>query len=125
MEAAIYGMRLGLESLKKLGMSAGQITLTGGGSQSRAWRQMAADITGLPVQIPDTHDSAAMGAALQALWFYLQEDQNGAAPTIEELTEEHLGQTGPTVEPGKNAALYDEGYARYSEYLEALKALYT
>ena len=45
-----------------------RIVLTGGGSQQRAWRQMVADVFGLPVEVPAQAEGAAFGAALQALW---------------------------------------------------------
>lgn len=42
------------------------IVAVGGGARSRFWRQMAADIFGLPVRLVGTADQAAMGAALLA-----------------------------------------------------------
>ena len=68
MEGATFGMRYGLEQLGSLAAGARQIRLIGGGSKSPVWRQMVADITGIPVISPRVTDAAALGAALQAAW---------------------------------------------------------
>jgi xylulokinase len=125
MEAAIYGMRLGLNSLSELGISARQITLTGGGSKSRVWRQLAADITGVPVRLPGFHDSAALGAALQALWYKDIYQKNGKVPEMAEYVEEYIGsQETEAIEPGNNEKAYKEGYERYARYIDLLTPLY-
>ncbi|WP_319417148.1 xylulokinase [Marispirochaeta aestuarii] len=125
MEAAIYGMRLGLNSLSELGLSARQITLTGGGSKSRVWRQLAADITGVPVRLPNFHDSAALGAALQALWYRDVFENTAGVSSMADYVEEHTGsQETELIEPGKNRDGYQEGYKRYARYIELLTPLY-
>ncbi|WP_319477640.1 xylulokinase [Marispirochaeta aestuarii] len=125
MEAAIYGMRLGLNSLSELGLSARQITLTGGGSKSRVWRQLAADITGVPVRLPNFHDSAALGAALQALWYRDVFENTAGVSSMADYVEEHTGsQETELIEPGKNRDGYQEGYEHYARYIELLTPLY-
>ena len=42
------------------------LKLTGGASKSKAWCQMVADISGLPVRIPEVADMACVGAAILA-----------------------------------------------------------
>ncbi|MGI9255491.1 MAG: xylulokinase [Salinispira sp.] len=128
MESAIFAMKQGLESLRKLDMEVRRITLTGGGAQSRVWRQMVADITDLPVHVSFTHESAALGAALQALYFFLRTTESGSflgGSSLEKLAAEHLNQKNDIIEPGRNRAGYAEAYARYAEYLEILKPLYS
>lgn len=44
----------------------GRILLVGGGAKSRAYRQIAADLIGRPVAVPDTDEVVARGAAIQA-----------------------------------------------------------
>src|SRR5690606_679392 len=48
MEGATYALRHGHDALLAAGLQFDAIRLTGGGSQSGAWRQMAADVFGLP-----------------------------------------------------------------------------
>lgn len=58
----------GLEKLKRLGLSSeGRFIVTGGGSNSLAYRQLLADITGRTLLRPLINEGVAYGAALQAL----------------------------------------------------------
>lgn len=66
MEGATLGLAYGLKRFRDLGMSPAEIRLTGGGSQSAAWRQMAADAFGVPVVTLSTAEGAGLGAAIQA-----------------------------------------------------------
>jgi len=78
-------MNYGLERMRKLGIEPSEIRLTGGGSKNRAWRRIAADVFGVDVVCPMVEESAAYGAALQALWTYL--NYVGEKVTIQELTD--------------------------------------
>jgi len=71
MESALFGLKLGLESFVSLGYPIKEIKLIGGGAKSKIWRQMAADIFNLSILVPSYDEAAALGAALQALWCYL------------------------------------------------------
>ncbi len=71
MEGATLGLAYGLNRLRGLGMRPTEIRLTGGGSQSAAWRQICADVFGLPVAGLETSEGAALGAAIQAAWTHL------------------------------------------------------
>ena len=66
MEGATLGLAYGLKRFRDLGMSPREIRLTGGGSKSAAWRQIAADAFGADVVALSTAEGAALGAAIQA-----------------------------------------------------------
>ena len=66
MEGATLGLAYGLRRFQELGVNATEIRLTGGGSKSRIWRQIAADAFGVPVVCLSTAEGAALGAAIQA-----------------------------------------------------------
>jgi xylulokinase len=68
MEGVTLGMNYGLNRLRELGINPTEIRLTGGGSKSAAWRQIAADIFDCQVVCPENEEGAAYGAALHALW---------------------------------------------------------
>lgn len=68
MEGATLGLDYGLQRLRSLGICPREIRLTGGGSNSPAWRQICADVFGVPVVCLAQAESAALGAALQACW---------------------------------------------------------
>ena len=68
MEGVTLGLRYGLDRLRKLGARPDEIRLIGGGSRSRVWRQIAADVFGCPVVSLSQEEGPAFGAALQAAW---------------------------------------------------------
>jgi len=67
-EGATLGMNYGLRRLSALGIRPREIRLTGGGARSALWRQVAADVFGVPVVAMAEDESAALGGALQAAW---------------------------------------------------------
>ncbi len=66
MEGATLGMGYGLQRFSMLGLAPAEIRLTGGGSKSGVWRQMAADVFGVPVVSLATAEGAGLGGAIQA-----------------------------------------------------------
>ncbi len=66
MEGATLGLAYGLRRFAELGLQASEIRLTGGGTNSPVWRQIAADIFGVPVVGLATAEGAGLGAAIQA-----------------------------------------------------------
>jgi xylulokinase len=119
MEGALYALRFGQDAFAALGARPQQIRLTGGGAQSRVWQQLAADIFGCPVVVPDVKETAAFGAALQALW--MLEHTRGASPTIGDIVARHVPSSGPETLPDPDRRTrYAETYARYLEYVDVL-----
>jgi xylulokinase len=68
MEGVTMGMNYGLRRLAALGVKPREIRVTGGGAKSPAWRQIMADIFGVPVVAMVHDEGAALGGALQAAW---------------------------------------------------------
>ena len=68
MEGVTMGMNYGLRRLAQLGVKAKEIRVTGGGAKSPVWRQLMADIFGVPVVAMVEDEGAALGGALQAAW---------------------------------------------------------
>lgn len=66
MEGATLGLAYGLNRFDELGLKPGEIRLTGGGSKSAIWRQISADIFGVPVVGLATAEGASLGGAIQA-----------------------------------------------------------
>jgi len=124
LESAIFGMRIGLDGFKELGFKPKEIRITGGGSKSKIWQNIAANVMNLPVRIPAGSEAAAMGGAIQALWCLKTQTPGGKAVKIEDLADEHV-EMGAEIKPDrKDAQLYDKAYAVYSRYLGALSPLY-
>ena len=66
MEGATLGLAYGLRRFDELGLTPEEIRLTGGGSQSGIWRQISADVFGVPVVGLATAEGAGLGGAIQA-----------------------------------------------------------
>lgn len=84
-EGATLGLAYGLKRFRELGLSPSEIRLTGGGSQSQVWRQIAASIFNAEVVTLSTAEGAALGAAIQAAFARLKEQ--GRVTRYEELTD--------------------------------------
>ncbi|MSR65187.1 MAG: xylulokinase [Verrucomicrobiae bacterium] len=85
MEGVTLGMNYGLNRLRALGLAPTQIRVTGGGSNSAAWRQIMADVFNAEVICTQTAEGAAFGAALQSLWCWRL--QKGDRVGISEITD--------------------------------------
>ena len=84
MEGVTMGMNYGLRRLAALGVRPKEIRVTGGGAKSAVWRQIMADIFGVPVVGMVEDEGAALGGALQAAWCVARRENSRAA--ITELT---------------------------------------
>ncbi|MGH9068683.1 MAG: xylulokinase [Acidimicrobiales bacterium] len=66
-EGVVCGLLDGLDSLAGAGVAVdGQLTLTGGGARSEAYRRVLADLSGREVMVPEDQEMVARGACLQA-----------------------------------------------------------
>lgn len=70
--AAVEGllclMAQGLDAQRALGVAIETVALIGGGAKSRAVRELAPAVLGVPVDVPPTREYVAIGAARQAAW---------------------------------------------------------
>jgi xylulokinase len=108
MEGVTLGMNYGLQRLMKLGLRPSQIRATGGGSNSKVWRQIMADVFNTEVVTLKVSEGAAYGAALQAMWCWRL--QQGEKIGIAEITDKFVA-VNPLErsEPdAKSHALYGE-----------------
>jgi xylulokinase len=85
MEGVTLGLNYGLNRLRSLGVEPREIRLTGGGSRSKVWRQIAADVFSCPVVCPASEEGAAYGAALHAMW--VLGHASGAGRPISDITD--------------------------------------
>lgn len=84
MEGATLGLAYGLNRFRQLGIEPTEIRLTGGGSKSGIWRQICADVFGVPTVCLTSAEGAALGAALQAA--YASAATEGNPTTYRDLT---------------------------------------
>jgi xylulokinase len=83
MEGATLGLGYGLARFRELGITPTEIRLTGGGSKSAIWRQICADIFGVPTICLQSAEGAALGAAIQA--GFAQHAATGQSVTFRDL----------------------------------------
>ncbi|HJW07601.1 MAG TPA: xylulokinase [Rhodanobacter sp.] len=121
MEGATYALRHGLDALCRAGLEFRTIRLTGGGANSAPWRQMVADVFGLPVEMPAQTEGAAFGAALQALWAWRH--HAGDAVGIEGIAREHvaLDESRAARPDAGRVQSYREPYQQFLEQLTVLQ----
>jgi xylulokinase len=66
MEGVVFSLRDSLEILRELGVPVGQVRATGGGARSALWRELQADVYGVPIRRTTADEGPAHGAALLA-----------------------------------------------------------
>jgi xylulokinase len=123
MEGATYSLKHGFDAFVRAGMRFERIVLTGGGSNSAAWRQLVADVFGLPVDVPAQSEGAAFGAALQALWAW--DKARGGDASIAEVARVHVA-VDPALSATPDASrapAYAAAYRRFLQYLDAVTPL--
>ena len=125
MEGATLGMNYGLRRLINLGLKPSQIRATGGGAQSKAWRQIMADVFNAEVVTLKVSEGAAYGAALQALWCWRL--QQGERVTITEITDQFIEiQPTETCYPNLAATrVYEELQELQNEASAALRKVFS
>lgn len=119
LESSVYALRGGLDAFVALGFKPARIILTGGGAKSAIWRSIACDVMGLPLTVPTIGESAAFGAALQALWAL----EGGS---ISDIVASHVSydeEKSRDVDPEANEQ-YRDAYRRYQAYVDAVSPLY-
>lgn len=85
-EGLLCGLADGLAAIQDLGMTAHRAVLIGGGARSRAVREIAPAILGVPVAVPEPGEYVADGAARQAAWVLAG---GGSPPAWEATGTEH------------------------------------
>jgi xylulokinase len=100
-----------VEVFREMGVPVDDMVITGGGSKSRLWSQMLADLYGCPVSGMQSDEGAALGAAL------LGAVGAGLYATVQEACAAVVRRGGTlTPDQGKNGA--------YRPYFELYKKLY-
>jgi xylulokinase len=116
LEGAAFALRDVVTGIRNAGLAVRQITAVGGGARSPLWRQIKADVTGLPVRVPHDVETTATGAAILAV---IASGLDGEPATVAERFvefEPHHHEPEPAL-----SQLYD---ALYSSYRQCFASLY-
>ncbi len=116
MEGPTLGLAYGFNRLRDLGIDPQEVRLTGGGSKSPVWRQIVADVFGLPAVCTVEPEGAALGAAIQAMWAHAR--QADASASIESIVDRvvRLDESTRAFPDVKT----NDVYTRYQEIHDAL-----
>jgi FGGY-family pentulose kinase len=116
-EGIVFGSRHILDELALAGVKVTGAAAGGGGTQSRIWLQMTADVCNIPITVPrDAEACGIIGSAVCAATGagrYASLSEAAAAMVKDERT----------VRPAGNAASYAESYRKYLALYEATKEL--
>jgi xylulokinase len=117
MEGVAFGLKDGLDLMVEAGTAApDEIRASGGGTRSRLWRQILADVLQARIALVPAEEGAAYGAALLgavgAGWF----------DSLEKATAEVI-RVEPTASPSEDVELYAEAHHRYRQLYPALKEI--
>ena len=126
MEGVTMGMNYGLRRLGELGVKAREIRLTGGGAKSPVWRQIMADIFGVPVVGMMEDEGAALGGALQAAWCVARREGRRTAK-IADFTRDvvALDESTRCVPNKRNVARYRELQNLQDELSRSVRGVFT
>jgi xylulokinase len=119
LEGSAFALRDILEAMKATGLDVRRLTIVGGGAKSRLWRQIKADVTGLPVRVPRTVETTATGAAILAAV------GSGVHASVADAVAAFVAYEPEELEPdpARNRS-YDEAYRRYRDVYFALKPIF-
>jgi xylulokinase len=119
LEGSAFALRDILEAMRGAGLEVKRLTIVGGGAKGPLWRQIKADVTGLPVRVPVSIETTSTGAAiLAAVGAGLCADVAEAAGTfVSYRPDEHIPDRA-------RKEAYDEAYGRYRDVYFALKPVF-
>lgn len=115
MEGLAIALKRMLECEKALGATMDEIRSLGGGSKSKAWCQIKADILGIPVKVIENSGSTpCMGCAI------LAGVANGIWESVENAAEKFVSIKETYYPNPENAKVYGEIYKKYEEITSVL-----
>ncbi len=119
MEGATYALKDSLTVLSGMEVTPREMLVCGGGAKSPLWRQMIADMFGLPVRMAASSEGAALGVAI------LAGVGAGLYPDVKTACQNMIRYGGAqTPDAGANA-YYARGYETYRALYPALKGAYS
>ena len=115
LEGVTFALRDSLELMRKLGVDATEVVAVGGGARSAAWRQMQADVLGVPVVRVGPSGGAAYGAAILAAV------GAGRFGSVRETCDSWIRPIDRVEPRPELAEPYDRAYSRFRELYPRLK----
>ncbi len=109
MESAAFELRWALESIRQAGLPVELLWMVGGAANSASWPSILADVTMVPINLPQYDNWPALGAAV------LAGTGIGAFAGVEEALANFQMPVKEVLPDGRRGAIYDEAYSHYKE----------
>ena len=113
-EGVAFEHRRHIEKLKSAGATFARAVLSGGGSRSIVWRQMFADIIGVPVMVAECQETGALGAAISG------GVAGGIFNALEEGMSAMVRQSGTYVPDAQKRCLFNARYDFFQSLAEEM-----
>lgn len=118
LEGVAFGLRDSLEVARSLGIQLERTKICGGGAKSPLWKKMIANIMNLKVDVIESEEGPALGAAMLAAVGC------GAYPDVETVAEKVV-KVIDTIEPEEDLVQkYEERYQEFRKIYPAVKELF-
>lgn len=116
LEAYAYAIRHHIDVFNAIGYPISRYFVSDGGSHSRLWMQIVADVLGVRVQRLEGHPGSCLGAAwAAAMGVGVSDDWNGASNFV---------RFSDVIEPNvDNASCYREGYRQFRQLYQQCQPL--
>ena len=118
LEGVTFALRDCLEAAKVNGVSPARTKLCGGGAKSPLWRKIVANVLGMPVDIPQTEQGPAYGAAMLAMVGC------GEYPTVQAASDAVVRVRETILPDAAVAARYSQRYAHFRTLYPALRGVF-
>ena len=115
LEGVTFALRDSLELMRRLRVDAVEAVAVGGGARSAVWRQMQADVLGVPVVTVEPSGGAPYGAAVLAA------AGSGRFASVEEACRAWIRPLDRLEPSPSAAAAYGQAYERYGSLYPSLK----
>lgn len=118
-EGVVFSHMTHLNRMRQRFPQAKTLRVTGGPARSDIWMQMLADVSGMPVELPQIEETGCLGAALAAMV------GTGVYPTFSQA-QRHLHYAVKRLEPDTTSqAAYQKKLQRYQFLIDALGTYHT
>ena len=119
LEGSAYALRDVLEAMRGAGVEPERIVCVAGGARSELWRQIRADVTGVPVGVAADVETTARGAAMLAA------SGAGLHPSVADASAAMSREGGePLLPDPERQAVYERSYGLYRALYDALRPVF-
>lgn len=118
LESIGFMLRENLELLENAGVVIREVRSAGGGSKSKLWNNIKADIIDKVIAVTEEEESTSLGAAILGAW------GAGLYRDVYEICSRFVKIKKKYLPDANNREIYNEAYTKYSQLYDRLKELF-